>query len=55
MKRQHTTVILLAIIFSTFIFTNNSHVILPLLEKLKDSGIVTSINLITENTSEHSR
>ena len=54
MKRQHT-VILLAIIFSTFIFTNNSHVILPLLEKLNNSGILTSINLITENTSEHSR
>ena len=53
MKQQHTTILLT--IFSSFILTNNSYVILPLLEKLSDSGIVTSINLITESIYEHSR
>ena len=55
MKRQDSTKIIILTIFTTFILKNNSHVILPLLEKLNHSGLVSSINLITETTYEHSR
>ena len=55
MKRQHNTKIIMLTIFTTFILTNDSHVILPLLEKLNDSGIISSVNLITETPYEHSR
>ena len=55
MKLQHNTKMLILTIFATFILTNNSHVILPLLEKLNESGIISSINLITETPYEHPR
>ena len=55
MKRRNNTTLLMSTVFTTFILTNDSHVILPLLEKLNDSGIISSVNLITETPYEHSR